>query len=59
MPNITVSILLTVDGRTEPHYRFITSSHFDETKEYPTIVYAYDDPHTQLVTGTPQWGVSG
>ncbi|EEK16748.1 peptidase, S9A/B/C family, catalytic domain protein [Porphyromonas uenonis 60-3] len=59
MPNITVGTLLAADGKTELYYRLITPSHFDEMKEYPTIVYVYGGPHAQLVTNTPQWGASG
>ncbi len=45
------------DG-TDLWCRMIKPSHFDESKEYPVLVYTYNGPHVQLVTNTWMGGAS-
>ena len=56
MPNVTLGTIKAADGKTDLYYRLITppgvltSSYFDSNKKYPTLVYVYGGPHSQLVT---------
>ena len=59
MPSIKVGILTAADSKTKLYYRLVTPPDMDETKKYPTIVYVYGGPHSQLVTGGWMNGTSG
>ena len=56
MPEITLGTIKAADGTTDLYYRLITppgtltGSYFDANKKYPTLVYVYGGPHSQLVT---------
>ena len=56
MPDITLGTIKAADGKTDLYYRLITppgvltSSYLDVRKKYPTLVYVYGGPHSQLVT---------
>ena len=56
MPDITLGTIKAADGKTDLYYRLITppgvltSSYLDAKKKYPTLVYVYGGPHSQLVT---------
>lgn len=50
MPGIQLGTLKAADGKTDLYYRLLTPPHMDSTKQYPTLVYVYGGPHSQLVT---------
>ena len=50
MPTFSLGTIKAADGQTDLCYRLITPPHMDSTKQYPTLVYVYGGPHSQLVT---------
>ena len=46
---ITLGKVRSADGRFDNYYRLIKPANFDPEKKYPTIVYVYGGPHSQLV----------
>lgn len=50
MPNIEMGSIKAADGQTDLYYRLITPPNMDKNKRYPTLVYVYGGPHSQLVT---------
>lgn len=50
MPKFTMGTIKAADGKTDLYYRLITPPNMDPTKKYPTLVYVYGGPHSQLVT---------
>ena len=50
MPNIEMGSLKASDGVTDLYYRLITPPNMEAGKKYPTLVYVYGGPHSQLVT---------
>ena len=59
MPAIKVGTITAADGKTKLYYRLVTPPDMDESKKYPTIVYVYGGPHSQLVTGGWMNGTGG
>lgn len=52
MPGIQMGSIKAADGITDLYYRLITPPHMEPGKKYPTLVYVYGGPHSQLVTDT-------
>ena len=52
MPGIEMGSIKAADGVTDLYYRLITPPNMDKSKKYPTLVYVYGGPHSQLVTDT-------
>ena len=52
MPGIEMGSIKAADGKTDLYYRLITPPHMEPGKKYPTLVYVYGGPHSQLVTDT-------
>ena len=50
MPEITLGTIKAADGKTDLYYRLITPPNMEKGKKYPTLVYVYGGPHSQLVT---------
>lgn len=50
MPDFSIGTIKAADGKTDLYYRLITPPNLDSTKQYPTLVYVYGGPHSQLVT---------
>ncbi len=50
MPDITLGTIKAADGKTDLYYRLITPPNMEKSKKYPTLVYVYGGPHSQLVT---------
>ncbi|MDY5968536.1 MAG: DPP IV N-terminal domain-containing protein [Bacteroidales bacterium] len=50
MPGFKLSTLKADDGKTDLYYRLITPPNMEPGKKYPTLVYVYGGPHSQLVT---------
>ena len=46
---IYLGSIKSADGKHDNYYRLTTPMNFDPTKKYPTIVYVYGGPHSQLV----------
>ena len=49
---ITLGTVKSADGKYDNYYRLIKPKDFDPTKKYPTIVYVYGGPHSQMVRNT-------
>lgn len=54
-PKVKIGTIKATDGMTDLYYRLITPPGVDPdapqaTKQYPTLVYVYGGPHSQLVT---------
>ncbi|MBS7122076.1 MAG: S9 family peptidase [Dysgonomonas sp.] len=49
LPEISLGELKANDGKTSLYYRLIKPLNFDPDKKYPTIIYVYGGPHSQLV----------
>ena len=52
MPSMRIGTIKAADGTTDLYYRLITPPDIDSTRRYPTLVYVYGGPHSQLVTNT-------
>ncbi len=50
MPGIELGTLKAADGKTDLFYRLITPPNMKPGEKYPTLVYVYGGPHSQLVT---------
>ncbi len=50
MPNVTLGTIKAADGKTDLYYRLITPPNMKPGEKYPTLVYVYGGPHSQLVT---------
>lgn len=59
MPEIVTGSIKAADGVTDLHYRLTKPVGWDASKKYPTIVYVYGGPHSQLVTGDWMNGARG
>lgn len=49
MPEIVIGSIKANDGKTDLYYRLVKPMNYDSSKKYPTIVYVYGGPHSQLV----------
>ena len=49
---INLGTIKSADGLYDNYYRMIKPLNFDPSKKYPTVVYVYGGPHSQLVTNT-------
>ena len=52
MPDIKLDTIKAADGVTNLYYRLITPPNMKEGEKYPTLVYVYGGPHSQLVTNS-------
>ena len=50
MPSVKLGTIKAADGVTDLYYRLITPPNMKPGKKYPTLVYVYGGPHSQLVT---------
>ena len=49
-PGLEMGSIKASDGTTDLYYRLITPPNMESGKKYPTLVYVYGGPHSQLVT---------
>ena len=49
---INLGSIKSADGLYDNYYRMIKPLNFNPSKKYPTIVYVYGGPHSQMVTNT-------
>ena len=49
VPQFSCGTVKAADGTTDLYWRMVKPADFDETKQYPTIVYVYGGPHAHLV----------
>lgn len=56
MPEIRLVDLKSADGAHSLTGRMVLPTGFDPAKKYPTIVYVYGGPHSQLVDGSWLYG---
>jgi dipeptidyl-peptidase-4 len=59
---ISLGTVKSADGKYDNYFRMIKPHIFDPTKKYPTIVYVYGGPHSQMVQNTfmgnlRRWGM--
>ncbi len=52
MPGIEMGSIKAADGTTDLYYRLITPPNMKKGEKYPTLVYVYGGPHSQLVTNS-------
>ena len=50
MPSIKLGTIKAADGTTDLYYRLITPPTMKPGEKYPTLVYVFGGPHSQLVT---------
>ena len=50
MPEVKLGTIKAADGKSDLYYRLITPPDMEKGKKYPTLVYVYGGPHSQLVT---------
>ena len=50
MPGVKLGTIKAADGTTDLYYRLITPPNMKPGEKYPTLVYVYGGPHSQLVT---------
>ena len=50
MPTVKLGTIKAADGKTDLYYRLITPPNMKSGEKYPTLVYVYGGPHSQLVT---------
>ena len=50
MPGVELGTIKAADGVTDLYYRLTTPPNMEPGKKYPTLVYVYGGPHSQLVT---------
>ena len=50
MPGVKLGTIKAADGKTDLYYRLITPPNIEKGEKYPTLVYVYGGPHSQLVT---------
>ncbi|MBQ0073876.1 MAG: DPP IV N-terminal domain-containing protein [Prevotella sp.] len=49
IPHISVGNITAADGKTNLKYREVLPPDFDESKQYPTVLYVYGGPHAHLI----------
>ncbi|PXV62838.1 dipeptidyl-peptidase-4 [Dysgonomonas alginatilytica] len=49
MPEIEIGFIKANDDKTDLYYRLIKPLNYDPAKKYPTVIYVYGGPHSQLV----------
>jgi dipeptidyl-peptidase-4 len=54
---VKTGTLKAADEKTDLYYRMVLPVDFDNSKQYPVIVYVYGGPHAQLVTNS--WADGG
>ena len=58
VPTLTLGSIKAADGTTDLYYRLLTPPAMEPGKRYPTLVYVYGGPHSQLVTDTWMGGAN-
>lgn len=51
-PDITLGTLKSADGEYDLYYRMVKPVNFDPKKKYPTVVYVYGGPKSQMVNNS-------
>jgi dipeptidyl-peptidase 4 len=51
-PDITLGTLKSADGKYDLYYRMVKPVNFDPKKKYPTVVYVYGGPKSQMVNNS-------
>jgi dipeptidyl-peptidase-4 len=59
LPEISLGSLKAADGKSDLYYRLVKPVNFDAVKKYPTIVYVYGGPHSQMVVNSWMGAVHG
>ncbi len=56
VPQFSCGTIKAADGTTDLYWRMVRPADFDETKEYPTIIYVYGGPHAHNVDARWHYG---
>ena len=59
VPSVETGTIKAADDVSDLHYRIIKPTDFDETKQYPVVIYVYGGPHSQLVQNRWRYGSGG
>lgn len=49
MPEVVIGSIKANDGKTDLYYRLTKPLNYNPTQKYPTVIYVYGGPHSQLV----------
>lgn len=58
LPKMELVTITAADGKTPLNGRLIYPGDFDESKQYPVMIYVYGGPHAQLITNSWLGGAS-
>lgn len=59
IPTVESGTIKAADNKTDLYYRLVKPYDFDPSKKYPTIIYMYGGPHSQMVQNRWRFGSGG
>lgn len=59
IPIVESGTIKAADDKTDLYYRLVKPYDFDPSKKYPTIIYVYGGPHSQMVQNRWRYGSGG
>lgn len=59
LPEISLGSLKAADNESDLWYRLVKPTDFDPAKKYPTLIYVYGGPHSQMVKNSWMGAVRG
>jgi dipeptidyl-peptidase-4 len=59
IPTVESGTIKAADNKTDLYYRLVKPHDFDPSKKYPTIIYVYGGPHSQMVQNRWRYGSGG
>ncbi|HOT65620.1 MAG TPA: prolyl oligopeptidase family serine peptidase, partial [Dysgonamonadaceae bacterium] len=59
IPTVESGTIKAADNETDLYYRLVKPYDFDPSKKYPTIIYVYGGPHSQMVQNRWRYGSGG
>lgn len=59
LPEIILGKIIANDGKTDLYFRLTKPLDFDPSQKYPTIIYVYGGPHSQMVSNSWMGAVRG
>ena len=59
IPTVESGTIKAADDKTDLYYRLVKPYDFDPSKKYPTIIYVYGGPHSQMVQNRWRYGSGG
>ncbi len=55
VPTYSSGTIKAADGTTDLYYRLVKPANFDESKQYPAVIYVYGGPHARNVEARWNW----